>query len=181
MAKIVAKRYANALYDIATEDNKVDLFMDEMDFVKSVFVKETQLVKVLNHPKVSTEERIEVIEDIFKGKISEEIVGFLVLVLEKNRQEYIVEICDEFLIFALDFKGIVKAYVTSAVSLKESQEAKLIEQLKKSLNKDVEIVKEVDESIIAGLIIRVGDKVLDNSIKTKMGKMSKELSAIQLA
>lgn len=181
MVEIIAKRYANALYEIATQDNKIDLFMDEMNFVKTVFVKETELVQVLNHPKVSTEERTKMIEDIFKGKISEEIVGLLVLILNKDRQEYIVQICDEFLLLALDYKGIVKAYVTSAVELNAAQETKLIEQLKKSLDKDVEIIKEVDESIIAGLIIRVGDKVLDNSIKTKIKKMSKDLSAIQLA
>lgn|SRR5574344_1206917 len=181
MAKLVSKTYGDALFELALENNKLDLLYDESKVIMQVFLENNELIKLLNHPKIDKDDKISVIENIFKQRVSEDFVGFLVLVIKKERQNNVVEILDYFISLVKEYKKIGIAYVTTAKDATDDQKKAIEDKLLSTTKyEQFEMNYNVDEDIIGGMIIRIGDKVVDNSIKTKLNKLSKELYKIQL-
>ena len=182
MAKLVSKTYGEALFKLAMEENTLDQIAEEAKVVLEAFQKNEDLAKLLNHPKVSKEEKIKVIENIFKGKFSDSIVGFLVLIVEKGRYNEIDNIFQYFLGEVMEHKNIGVANVTSAFPLSESQK-KDIENRLLQVTKYVEFKMnfDVDKELIGGMVIRIGDRVIDGSIRNKLNEMTKQLNNIQLS
>lgn len=181
MAKLVSKTYGEALFKLAMEENSLDKIDEEAKAVLDAFVKNEELNKFLNHPKITREEKVNVVENIFKGNFSDTIVGFLVIIVNKGRYNDINNIFHYFLDEVREYKNIGVAYVTSAAKLNDQQK-KDIESRLLQVTKYVkfEMNYDVDASLIGGLVIRIGDRVVDSSIRTKLANMSKELSKVQL-
>ena len=85
MAKLVSKTYGDALFELAVSENKIDALFEEAQLLVTVFSENVELMKLLNHPKIVKEEKISVIENIFKGKVSDDMTGFLTLIVRKAR------------------------------------------------------------------------------------------------
>lgn len=182
MAKVAAKIYGEALFQLALEENKLDTFMEEVAFVKEAFAENKDLIKLLNHPQISKEEKVKVIESIFKGRICDDVTGVLVLIVEKGRAFEIEGILSDFLTKVREYKKIGVAYVTSAVPLTEEQKQKIEQKLLATTDYvNYEMNFSVDASLIGGMVIRIGDRVVDSSIKTKLYHMAQNLSKVSLA
>ncbi|MSS62881.1 ATP synthase F1 subunit delta [Velocimicrobium porci] len=181
MAKLVSKTYGEALFKLAMEENTLDEVAKEASAVLDAFAQNEELSKLLNHPKITREEKVSVIENIFKGNFSDTIVGFLVIIVNKGRYNDMNEIFQYFLDEVREYKNIGVAYVTSATELNDQQK-KDIESRLLQVTKYVqfEMHYNVDKALIGGLIIRIGDRVVDSSIRTKLSMMAKDLSKIQL-
>lgn len=109
------------------------------------------------------------------------MVGFLVLVIKKERQNSILEILDYFIALVKEYMKIGVAYVTTAVEMTEDQKKKVEDKLLATTKyESFEMNYVVDKDIIGGIIIRIGDRVVDNSIKLKLNELSKDLYKIQL-
>ena len=181
MAKLVSKTYGEALFELAKEENTLDVIQKEAVAVLEIFKQNEELVKLLNHPKISKEEKVTVIENIFKNRASEAIVGFLVLIVEKGRYNEISQIFTYFLEQVKEFKKIGVAYVTSAIPLTMEQKKKIQEKLLATTQYiQFEMHFDVDKSLIGGMVIRIGDRVVDSSIRTKLNQMTQTLSKVQL-
>ena len=85
MAKLAAKTYGDSLFELALEEGKLELLLEEAKFVQQVLTENEDLVKMMTHPKIGKEEKQNVIENIFKSNISDEMTGFLVIVIKKGR------------------------------------------------------------------------------------------------
>lgn len=182
MAKLVSKTYGEALFELALEDNTLDLVMEQVKEVQAVFSENEELLKLLNHPKISKEEKVSVIENIFKGRFSDTITGFLVIIVEKGRYNEIRSIFDYFTGKVREYKNIGVAYVNSATILNDVQKKQVEEKLLETTGYEkFEMHFHVDKELIGGMVIRIGDRVVDSSIKTKLEMMAKDLSRIQLA
>lgn len=181
MAKLVSKTYGDALFKLAIEENILDTTASEAQAVLDAFAENDELSKLLNHPKVTREEKIKVIENIFKGNYSDTIVGFLVIIVQKGRYNDIPSIFEYFLEQVMEYKNIGTAKVTSAVPLSKEEKAEVEKRLLE-VTKYVEFNMDytVDPALIGGLVIRIGDRVVDSSIRTKINSMAKELMKIQL-
>ncbi len=181
MAKLVSKTYGDALFELALEENNLDLLFEESKIIREVFLNNSELIKLLNHPKIDKDEKISVIENIFSKKASKDIVGLLVLTIKKERQNNIVEILDYFISLVKDYKKIGVAYVTTAVKATDEQQKEIKEKLLATTKyESFEMNYVVDKNIIGGMIIRIGDRVVDNSIKLKLSELSRDLYKIQL-
>src|SRR5574344_1848922 len=182
MAKLIDKTYGDALFELALENHKIDLYFEESKEILAVLNSNEELLKLLNHPKISKEEKEQVIENVFKGRISDDLTGFFVLIIKKDRQGMIKEILSYFISKIKEYKKIGIAYVTTAIELsdayKKQVESKLIATTEYV---EFEMNYNVDSSIVGGMIIRIGDRVVDSSIRTKIYNISKELYNIQLA
>lgn len=182
MAKLVAKSYGDALFELAVEENKVDLLFEEVNCVAELIEKNKELSKILKHPKIMKEEKLHIIEDIFKGRVSDDIVGLLEMVVSKDRYGEISEIFEYFISAVKEFKNIGVVSVESAVPLTEKQkkqvEDRLIETTKYT---SVEMHYHICPELIGGMTIRIGDRVIDSSIRTKLEYLKKDLLKIQLA
>lgn len=182
MAKLVSKTYGQALFELALEENALERILEEEAFVKEVFANNQELVTLLNHPKISKDEKIQVVENIFKGKISDTMVGFLVIVVNKERYDELEHIFQYLEEKVREYKNIGVVKVTTAVELTDAQKEQLrVRLLEVTTFAQLEFDYTVDPSIIGGMVLRIGDRVVDSSIRTEIDQMAKSLSKIQLS
>jgi ATP synthase F1 delta subunit len=133
------------------------------------------------HPDVPSDEKLDVFEKIFKGKISEEFLSLFSLVLRKNREGELCNILKAFMQRVLKYKKITTAYVSSAKALSNEQLLSIKEKLSANLNKQVNIEAITDESLIGGVKIAVDGHVYDATVKKSLNDLKESLLNIQLA
>lgn len=182
MAKLVSKTYGEALFDLGKEENTLDLLAAESEAVYKAMEDNPDLMKLLNHPKIVKEEKISVMEKIFKGQVSDAMVGFLVLIVQKDRYNEIPAILNYYLENVREDKKMGVAFITSAVELSDAQKEHTKQKLLATTDYvDFKMNYLVDPAIIGGMVIRVGDKVVDSSVRSRINTMAKELQNIQLS
>ncbi|MBO5245688.1 MAG: ATP synthase F1 subunit delta [Eubacterium sp.] len=181
MAKLVSKTYGDALFELAVESNQLDSFLEEAKGVLSILESNAELNRLMNHPKIVKEEKLTTLEKIFKGRIKDELTGLLCMLVEKDHYSETTAVLEYFILQAKEYKHIGTVYVTSAVKLGEIQKSNLLEKLLKTTDYvEFEMHYDVDPSLIGGMIVRIKDRVVDSSIKSKLASLSSELSKIQL-
>ena len=181
MAKLISKTYGDALFELAVEKDKVDVLLEEIGQLKEVLSENDEFGKLMNHPKIIKEEKIQVAKDVFEGRISEELLGFLTIIITKDRYKDIDAILDYFIAEVKRYKGIGVATVTTAVPLKEEQCKKIEQKLLDTTDyKEMEMHYQTDKSLIGGMVVRIGDRVVDSSVKTKLNELQKDLLKVQL-
>ncbi len=181
MAKLVSKTYGDALFELAVESGQVDGMLEEARGIKEILQKDNELSKLMNHPKIVKEEKIEILEQVFKGRAHDEIVGLMRMLVSKGHYGEMESVFTYFIEQVKEYKNIGTAYVTAPMPLSGSQK----EQVKKRLLETTKYVEfemhyDVDESLIGGMAIRIGDRVVDSSVKHKLQSLTRELSKIQL-
>ncbi len=181
MAELVIKRYATALFDVATTENKIEQYEEEVSVILKALEDAPDFMAVLNNQKVTLQDKVALVENVLGDKVDGSIVGLLVLLVKKNRQSFLVQVLEAFLEMTKKKAGVIKATVTSTIQLTESQVEAIKVKLEANTNSKIELETIIDTSIIAGLIIRVGDKVVDASIQGKMQTLKKQLSELRLA
>lgn len=180
MAQLISSRYAKALFDLAIESNKIDEFENQVRIVYEILKTEKEFMQILQHPQIEVDEKIKILQKAFKSNILNEIMGLLTLIIQKNRQEHLLEVLNIFLDEVKKYKGIVTATVISAVPLNNEQINMIKVKLISNLKKQIQIETQVDPSIIGGLKIRVGDSILDASIEGKLHSLKTSLYDSQL-
>ena len=136
---------------------------------------------MLDNPKVIREDKESVIENIFRGRVSDEIVALMKLMIAKGRYSKIESVFDYFIGLVKEEKKIGIAYVATAVELTDGQKRAVVKRLLETTRyKTFEMHYTVDASLIGGMVIRIGDRVVDSSIKTKLYELSKSLRKIQV-
>ena len=176
MAKQVSKTYGSALFEVALEQQTLDATLEEVLLVKQTFLENEDLSKLLLHPNIEKEEKTKVIENIYKGKVSDLLTGLMVMMVEKGHQKDFVPVFDYVINAIKEEKKIGVAYISSAVELSKEQQQKIEQKLLETTKYDtIEGVYQVDASLIGGLVIRIQDTVVDSSIKTQIAKLSKTL------
>ena len=182
MAKLISKTYGEALFELAVEENKVDVFEQEISVILDILNQTPDFVQLLNHPKIAKEEKLQVVKDVFGGKIEKEIMGFLNIIVAKERNKELIAILEYFLDEVKAMKGVGVCYVTTPMELKDAQKEAIVKKLLETTSfKTMEMHYSVDEKLIGGMVIRIGDRVVDSSIQTKLGNLEAQLLKIQLA
>ena len=177
MAKQVDITYGNALFELALEEGKLDVLYEEAIALTEILKDNEDLIKLLNHPKVSKEEKLKIVSNTFDGKISDELTGLMAMVVNKGHIAQIISILNYFVKQVKRKKNIGVATVKSAVCLTEAQKKAIEQRLIETTSYDtMEIDYSVDKSLIGGLVIRIEDRVVDSSIKTKLENMSRTLA-----
>lgn len=181
MAKLVADVYGDALFELALEQDRMKEYTEEARAIAQVLQDNPELLQMMNHPSISKEEKLEMIETVFKGKATDEIVGLMLMVVEKNHFQDMEDILNYFISRSMEHENIGVAYVSTPMELssdkKKEVENRLLETTKYV---SFEMNYSVDPSLIGGMVIRIGDRVVDSSVKTKISNLSRELSKIQL-
>lgn len=172
----VASRYAKSLLEIAIEQNSLEELHNDMQLVKSVCDNNHDLVLLLKNPIVRGDKKKAVLDKVFSGNISVMASTFINIILTKKREAILLDIADAFINVYKDHKNIKSAEVTTAVALNEEQRNKIVALLKENQDSDIELKETVDTNIIGGMILRVGDKQIDESIKRKLTNLEMEFN-----
>lgn len=182
MAKLVSKTYGDALFEVAVEEGTLDTMLEEVEAVLQVFKNDKEYINLLAHPKIPVEEKHTMVEAVFKGKVSDELTGFIITIVDKGRFTEIESILSYFISRVWDEKKIGVACVTSATALSKEQKEAIEEKLlKTSSYLQFRMKYAVNPDLIGGMVIQIGDRVVDGSVKTKLENMAKELNKIQLS
>lgn len=182
MAKLVSATYGDALFDLAVQESKVDALYEEAKVCLQAFEDNSGLGRLLNHPKIEKSEKEKVIESSFGPFVSKDMTGLLLIMVSKDRQGKIVETLKYFLDKVKEYKKIGTVTVSTAKPLTQEQKKKVISRLLDTTRYvDFEVEYLIDETLIGGMVIRIGDRVVDSSIKTKLDELAKDLKKIQLA
>ena len=181
MAKLVSTTYADALFETGIEENTLDELYNEALSVKQILEENPDFSRLMNHPKILKEDKEEIMESVFKGRLSDEFTGFLKIIVANKRYSEIDSILDYFILRVKEHNKIGIAYVTTPLELTDAQK----ETVKKKLLDTTDYVSmemnyKLDESLIGGMIIRIGDKVVDSSIRTKLEGLERDLKSIRL-
>lgn len=179
--KTVAKRYAQALLQIAQEKEAIDLYEKEInDFLASINADQH-----LNHiwfsERIMTGDKKQVVEQLFKNKLSPIIVNLLMVLVDKNRESFLPDIFAEYKKLADISRNIIDAQVRSAVALTDKDFNELVAKLSAMSGKNVRLQVVVDPSLIGGLVVKIGDKVIDGSVVKRLAIMKKNLKNIQFS
>lgn len=178
MAKLVARTYANALFEVALEEEKYDAVGQELLFILKCLKEEPKLYDILKSPLVVLKEKKEILNSVFGKNVNQEILNFLYIIVDKKREKYIESIIEEYMALTNEAKNIVEAVAITAVPLKNEMMLKLQETLSKSLGKNVQLKNEIDTEIMGGVLVKVGDKIMDGTIKSRLGEIHKQMSQI---
>lgn len=171
MYEYLDRRYALALYQVGEEKGKVEEYLHDLREICDLIENNSDFYEVIKHPQISTSKKKSTFVNIFKGKIDEELLAFLLILIEKDRILYLKEKLNEMEKIHLERNNTLIAKVKSVIPLTEEQCGKLIENLQNRYDKKVVLQEEIDKSIIGGLYVRVGNDVIDGTLKSKLDEM----------
>ena len=172
----IAKRYAKSLVGLMLdgENNQAEIRAD-LDNVKEILKNSPDLTLAMTNPVVSAYDKEEIIKAVFERDTKEITRNFLKLLVEKNRFNLIFQIIEAFYKMLDKINNLARVDVVGAVELNEDDKNEIQNKLKEKLNKDVNVSYKIDNSIIAGLIYKIEDDVLDTSFLYKLEQLKKEL------
>lgn len=173
MAQIISKRYARALFDVAKQQNKVEEYYKELNEVKKIMLLE-DVERIFKNKSINKTHKIKFMDDVLKG-INSDIINFIKLVIAKHREDIIFDIFEQFEILYKDYNKIVDAKIISAHLLEQDIIDKVKNSLESNLNKKVNIETSIDKSIIGGLKIIIGNRIIDGSVKGRLDSLLKTL------
>ncbi|MDD3150488.1 MAG: ATP synthase F1 subunit delta [Candidatus Gastranaerophilales bacterium] len=171
----IAQRYSDAMFDIAKSTNDFDKMKDDFTLVTSVFKQSNDLKPFLEHPTVENKDKKEVIDKIFKSEISDSILNLLKLLLDKNRFFILPSIINLYEQSLNKMRNISQAQVFTVIEMKDDSKQKLKNNLEKLLNKKIELITKIDKDIIGGVVVKIGDKVIDGSIRGRLNNLAMSL------
>jgi F-type H+-transporting ATPase subunit delta len=172
----IARRYAKALLIIGKEDDKAESYKEELDRFSDLITREKELEQAITNPLYDAGGRKKVLQAVIdKVNISKVMASFLLLLFDKGRFGFLSDINEFYKKLADELKGVVRASLVSATELSSETVEKIRTTLSKKTGKDIILEVEQDPSLIGGIVSRIGDLVLDGSIKTQLLNMRESL------
>ena len=172
----IARKYSNALLELAVENNNLDKVFNDFVFIMETLNSNSQLKDFLYSPIINVQDKKDVVNKIFSIHVDKTTIDFLFVLVDSNRVNILDEILNQFAKTYNKESGIVKPVVISAVELDDVQKSNVVEKLEVKLSKKILPEFKVDEDIIGGLIIEIEDKTIDCSLRTKFKNMKKQLT-----
>ena len=173
----VASRYAKSLIDLAQEQNNLEAINNDMNFFLHTLKANPQLKAVLGNPIISQSKKVQILADIFSGKVDKLSISFFNIMVNKGRGEVLYATAQEFNNQYNIIKHITKATVVSATALSEANKNKLLDEVKAAVGGEVILDAKTDPSLIGGFVLTVGDKQVDTSIANSLKKLKKDFAA----
>ncbi|AFM43463.1 ATP synthase F1 subcomplex delta subunit [Desulfosporosinus acidiphilus SJ4] len=170
----LARRYSQALFEIASETS-LDVIDTDLRELTKLVEENDEVKKVLLHPHISLSEKKSVMAKLLSEDFSETVRHFLYLLIDRKRESLLPFIQREFTRLADEARKVVEAKVESAIALSASQLDDLKKAIGRMTGKDVRIISEVREELIGGVLIQIGDRVMDGTIAHALTKMREDL------
>jgi F-type H+-transporting ATPase subunit delta len=172
----VARRYAQALMMTADTPAEIDLIAGDLESLRNIVEGSRELRRFIESPILSVEKKRSVFRELFHARLSKTTMAFLELLVQKQREENLLGIIEQFLVLRDAKYGIVNVEVASAVEITTQQEKNLSEKLENYTRKKVRIRFSLDKALKGGLVVKIGDTVLDASIKRQLELMREQFA-----
>ena len=173
----VVRRYATALFNAASKAGVVDSVESDLGLVSFTTETSPALMEAIRSPLVPASKKHDVLNAIFGDKVHQITLSYLMLLVDKRREDAIPLTEEEYVLLANEARGIITAEVVSAVKLSEDEENRINAKIALMTGKSVQLEKHVDPGIIGGIMVRIGDTVHDGSIKGQLKALRDRLLA----
>lgn len=171
----IVRRYASALYAAASKAGVVDQVERDLELVGQTLGSSPALWETLASPVVPPAKKRSILEDIFKDKVHDISLSYVGLLVDKRREEAILPTEEEYVQIADEARGILDAEATTAIPLDEPQQAQLASKLSTVTGKQIRLDYKVDPTVIGGVRVRIGDRVIDGSVKGQLEALREQL------
>lgn len=176
MAELTVDRtYGTALFEAAGDLNKKDEILEETTGLLELLEKEPELKDFVGHPSISNRDKKEVLTNVFEGKISDELLNFLCILVDKGRTAHLEGILKMYGKLIMEEQGYTNGTVYSVVPLGEARVEELEEEVSKLLRKKVRLTNELDPKLIGGVKILAEGKLLDLSIRKRFDDLESQI------
>jgi F-type H+-transporting ATPase subunit delta len=170
----IASRYAKSLLELCIERGQLDVVHADMKMLDAAMDSSRDLRVMLSSPVINSDKKVDILNRLFKGNVSELTQSFIVLLTNKGREGLLHEVVTSFTNQVRTHQGISKALVISAVALDASSKAKVHEAAVKLAGGKVDLEESVDSSLIGGFVLKVGDKQIDTAISSRIKALKRE-------
>ncbi|MFQ3549371.1 MAG: ATP synthase F1 subunit delta [Armatimonadota bacterium] len=173
--KRIVRRYATALFKAAKDEGVIDRIESDLGLVAYVIEMSPELMNTIKSPVVPKDVKKNIVKSVANDRLHPITLNYLYLLIDKGREEAILDTEQEYLDLANEERGVVTAQVVTAIKLDEEQENLLKEKLKKMTGKNIHLVKVAIPEVLGGVLIRIGDRVIDGTIRGQLDKMKENL------
>lgn len=170
----VAKRYAQALFDVAKSRSHIDDVEDDLTAIVSVFENEDYF-SLLQRRHMKNEDKQRLV-DAFSETVTAESSNLLKVLIDQSREKELKDVVNAYITMANEARGIAEATVTTAEPLNQDETAQLARQFGKALNKTLRMQTRVDANVVGGVVLRIGNRVYDGSITGKLARFKQRLT-----
>jgi F-type H+-transporting ATPase subunit delta len=170
---ISGRRHAQAVFRIALESNQLDRWQTDLETMAAV-LQDAKVISFLENPKVSLERKTDVLQQALGG-ITPKAMNLAYLLVAKKRLRMVPSLVAEYRRLVYAHKGIVEADVVTAIPITDGEEERIGRDLAAITGKTVMLAAMVDPEIIGGLVVRLGDKLMDGSVRTRLQQLRRKL------
>ncbi|MBV9868299.1 MAG: ATP synthase F1 subunit delta [Abitibacteriaceae bacterium] len=176
-----ARRYAGALFGLARQRNEISQIAAGIQVISQAVNGSPQLLTILEHPRITRDRKKELLRQVFSESVPADVEHFLFLLIDKERANIIPEVLVAFARLLDEYSREVDVEAVTALPMTEAQTEALRQRLEASSGYKVRLTTRVDESILGGLIVRIGDKLIDGSIATQLQAMREQLKQAKVS
>ena len=173
----LANKYAVAIFELAQEENKLEVYGIQLDEICRLISGQADLKAFMNNPQVQPQAKRELFSKLFKEDLASTVYNFIMLLIDKRRESLLEAIVERYQALSNDARNIIEAEVTVAAALIQGQQEQLVAKLEQVTGKTVLVSTRVDKSIIGGIVVKLGDKLIDGSVVRRMQSLQKQLMA----
>ena len=168
----LAGRYAGALFDLAKDQKALDQVQEDLQGFRALLDESGDLSRLIRSPAISKDDQVKALTAVAKKAGASELTSkFLGLLADKRRAFALPAVVDAYASLLAEEKGEVQAEVVSAIALTDAQAEDVKAKISKSVGKTVTMTSSVDPSLMGGLVVRVGSRMIDASLKTKLHQL----------
>ena len=175
MSEELIHGYAKALFTVVQDEGEIDRVEDELFRFGKLLETNNELKQALSDQSIDSAQRKKVLDELLADKVSPHTLGLLGFVVDQGRGRQLPQILTELSHLAAEAKDSVVAEVRSAIALDDAQKQSLAQALSKATNKKVEVKVIVDESLIGGIVAKVGDTVIDGTVKRRLEQLKEQV------
>lgn len=173
--KVIAERYAEALFELAQEKRQESKFLGVLKDVVKISEDHADYNRIMNHPAISRDNKKELLKQLFEAQVPKEMLSFLFLLVDKKREDHLSEIAAEFQRLLNAYNQTVIAEITSAIAPYKKTQSILEDELEAYLGRKVEVTYKTDPALLGGITIKIGDRMIDGSLRTQLNQMAQAL------
>jgi len=170
-----AGRFAQALLELALEQNKVEQVLADLNYLLQVNNESTEFQLLLKSPIVKSDKKIAIFRELF-GQFEDLSSSFVSMIINKGREKDLALIAIAFDNLVKDHKGIIPVTLTTAVPVDEATKKIILDKVQASVNGTLEVTEKIDKSLIGGFIVRMGDKQFDASVANQFSELKQRLT-----
>lgn len=178
MINVIADRYAQALFEVGEETQTTSELYQELSELVDIFNENKDSYNFLKSPLIGREDKKNVMQNIFKNQLSNSMNNFLKLVIDKDRISAIENMKESYKSLLNDKNNILEGTAITAVKLSEKEIKDLEKNLSIKYNKNVTLNNIVDETILGGVLVKLGNEEIDGTVRTRLSKMKNQLSQV---